>query len=88
MKDEVLTITSTRFKATCLAVFRGLETRRYKRVVVTRRGRSIAELTPPRTPPPSLWGALRSSVSIPAGVDVSAPTVEEPGDAGRGLLHR
>lgn len=89
MKDDVLTISSSDFKARCLTVFRDLGRRKYRRVVVTRRGKPIAELTPPRGKVPELWGCLRGSVTIPPGVDLTEPLVtEEEFDAARGVLHR
>jgi antitoxin (DNA-binding transcriptional repressor) of toxin-antitoxin stability system len=88
VKDKSLRISATEFKARCLSVFKKLEKRQYTRVVVTRRGKPVAELTPPQTSPPSLWGALRGSVTIAPGVDLTAPTVEDRLDAGHGILHR
>lgn len=46
--DDVLRVSASEFKARCLAIFRDLEARRVGRVLVTRRGRPVAELTPPR----------------------------------------
>ena len=88
MKSTTVVIPATQFKARCLSVFRKLERRQYSRVVVTRRGRPVAELTPPRTAPPDLWGALRGSVRVPRGVDLTAPVLAERLDARRGRLHR
>jgi antitoxin (DNA-binding transcriptional repressor) of toxin-antitoxin stability system len=44
--EAVLEINVTDFKARCLALFKELEARRYDRLVVTRRGKPIAQLTP------------------------------------------
>lgn len=85
---DTLTIAATRFKATCLEVFRALETRKLRRVIVTRRGKPVAELIPPSTEPPDLWGALRGSVSVAPGVDLARPIAEESWDADEGRLHR
>ena len=41
--DGVLRISATEFKARCLAIFKDLEARRIRRVLVTRRGRPFAE---------------------------------------------
>ena len=86
--DDVLRISATEFKARCLAIFKDLEARRVGRVLVTRRGRPVAELTPPRTTLPTLWGAHRGSVEVLPGVDLTAPVVDEPLDAAEGVLHR
>ncbi len=86
--DDVLRISATEFKARCLAIFRDLEARRVARVLVTRRGRPVAELTPPRTTLPTLWGAHRGSVEVAPGIDLTEPVVDEALDAAVGVLHR
>ncbi len=85
---DVLRVSATEFKARCLAIFKDLEARRIARVLVTRRGRPVAELTPARTQLPTLWGAHRGSVEVAPGVDLTAPVVDEPLDAATGVLHR
>jgi antitoxin (DNA-binding transcriptional repressor) of toxin-antitoxin stability system len=85
---DVLEISASAFKARCLAIFKDLEARRVSRVLVTRRGRPVAELTPPRTDLPTLWGAHRGSVEIAPGVDLTAPVLDEDLDAAEGVLHR
>ena len=87
MKKQ-LEINATAFKATCLEVLRALERRSYSRVVVTRRGKPIAELTPPRRTTPKLWGSLRGSIDVAPGVDLTEPVLAEPLDAARGTLVR
>ena len=87
MKNQ-LEISVTTFKATCLEVLRGLERRAYARVIVTRRGKPIAELSPPRGATPKLWGSLRGSIDIAPGVDLTEPVLDEPLDAERGILSR
>ena len=86
--DDVLEVSASEFKARCLAIFKDLEARRVSRVLVTRRGRPVAELTPPRTELPTLWGAHRGSVGIAPGTDLTAPVVDEAFDAAAGVLHR
>ncbi len=86
--DDVLRISASAFKARCLAIFKDLEARRIGRVLVTRRGRPVAELTPARTQLPTLWGANRGSVEVMPGVDLTEPVVDEPLDAAAGVLHR
>ncbi len=88
MKDNILEISVSVFKATCLAVLKDLEKRKYSRVVLTRRGRPIAELKPLQTKLPSPWGCLRGTVKVRPGVDLTAPAIDEPFDAPRGVLHR
>jgi antitoxin (DNA-binding transcriptional repressor) of toxin-antitoxin stability system len=88
MSEVVLTVTATSFKAKCLAIFDQLEGRKVDRVVVTRRGRPVAELRPARAEVPELWGAHRGSVKVARGVDLTEPTCDEPLDAELGLLRR
>jgi antitoxin (DNA-binding transcriptional repressor) of toxin-antitoxin stability system len=76
------------FKARCLAILEDLEARRVTRVLVTQRGRPVAELTPPRTELPTLWGVHRGSVEVAPGMDLTAPVVDDAHDSEIGLLHR
>jgi antitoxin (DNA-binding transcriptional repressor) of toxin-antitoxin stability system len=86
--DDVLRVSATEFKARCLAIFKDLEARRVGRVLVTRRGRPVAELTPPRTEVPTLWGAHRGSIEVEPGTDLTAPVLDQALDAAVGVLHR
>ncbi len=88
MAETVVTISASAFKAKCLAIFNDLEGRKISRVIVTKRGKPVAELLPPRTEVPSLWGAHRGSVKIAPGVDLTEPVLEERLDAERGVLLR
>jgi antitoxin (DNA-binding transcriptional repressor) of toxin-antitoxin stability system len=85
---DVLEVSATAFKARCLSIFKDLEARRVTRVLVTRRGRAVAELIPPRTELPTLWGAHRGSVEVAPGIDLTAPVVDDALDAATGVLHR
>jgi antitoxin (DNA-binding transcriptional repressor) of toxin-antitoxin stability system len=84
MDETVLEINVTEFKATCLALFKELEARRYDKVVVTRRGRPIAQLTPAVSEVPDLYGALKGRVIIPPGVDLTEPVLEDIPEAESG----
>jgi hypothetical protein len=88
MSEIVLTVTATSFKAKCLAIFDELEGRKVDRVIVTRRGKPVAELRPAWVEVPELWGAHRGSVRVARGVDLTAPIFDEPLDAELGVLHR
>ena len=88
MKDDTLVISASEFKATCLAVLRDLERRKYRRVLVTRRGRPIAELTPAAIKPPKLWGCMRGRAIVKPGVDLTAPAIEDPFDVDAGVTYR
>jgi antitoxin (DNA-binding transcriptional repressor) of toxin-antitoxin stability system len=84
MTEAVLEINVTAFKAKCLELFKQLEARRYDKVVVTRRGKPIAELRPAGTDVPDLYGALKGRVYIPPGVDLTEPVLEEVPEAESG----
>jgi antitoxin (DNA-binding transcriptional repressor) of toxin-antitoxin stability system len=84
MSGDVLEINVTDFKAKCLAVFKELEARRYDKVVVTRRGKPIAELSPAPTEVPDPYGCMKGSVIIPPGVDLTEPVLEDIPEAESG----
>jgi antitoxin (DNA-binding transcriptional repressor) of toxin-antitoxin stability system len=84
MTDMVLEINVTEFKATCLALFKELEARRYAKVVVTRRGRPIAQLTPAVSEVPDPYGCLAGRAIIPADLDLTAPILEDIPEAESG----
>ena len=88
MESTVVTVSVSEFKARCLALFKALEARKLTRIVVTRRGKPVAELVPPAAAVPSLWGAHPGSVKVAPGVDLTEPVLDEPLDAGAGILHR
>jgi antitoxin (DNA-binding transcriptional repressor) of toxin-antitoxin stability system len=87
--STTVTITATEFKAKCLSIFDDLAARRLKKVIVTRHGKPVAELTPPSDELPPLFGCLAGSVTIPEGVDLTAPTFDaDEFDAEKGILYR
>ena len=89
MSDPVLTISATEFKAKCLRIFDQLESQAIQRVVVTRRGKPVAELTTPKPKQiPTIWGCMKGTVHIPPGVDITEPAHDEPWDAELGILLR
>lgn len=84
-------LTATEFKATCLQVFDRLAARELERVEVTKRGKVVAVLTPPDATPDWLHAfqsAMRGSVTIPDGVDLTEPAFNGVTDAELGVLHR
>jgi antitoxin (DNA-binding transcriptional repressor) of toxin-antitoxin stability system len=84
VSEAILEINVTDFKAKCLTVFKELEARRYEKVVVTRRGRPIAQLTPAVKEVPDLYGCMKGSVIIPPGVDLTEPVLEDIPEAESG----
>jgi prevent-host-death family protein len=85
------TIGAAEFKAHCLEILDRLSAREVSRVTITKRGRPVAVLVPPDDPHDAvgrIHGFLRGSVVIPAGADLTAPTLDKPLDAVAGRLYR
>ena len=79
MMAEHLTMSVTEFKAKCLRVIAQLEQRRLSGVTLTRRGKVVTELSPPKPPSErgsSLFGCMAGTVIVPPGVDLTAPIAE------------
>jgi prevent-host-death family protein len=91
MNDGTLEIAASEFKAKCLDLMDQLAARKLNRIVVTKRGRPVAVLTPPPTPEEiaeGLFGCLKGRMVAPADFDFTAPVLDEPLDAAEGILHR
>jgi prevent-host-death family protein len=82
------TISSSEFKAKCLNILDRLDKHELDRVIITKRGRTVAVLTSPETVIQDLYGSMRGSVIIPEGFDLTEPVFDEPFDAAEGILHR
>jgi len=85
------TFTATEFKAKCLDIFDKLAAHELTRVTITKRGKPVAVLTPPDDPQAAvrrLHGFMRGTVIAPPDIDLTAPVLDEPMDADRGLIHR
>lgn len=79
-----LEITATEFKATCLDLLDRLADHRIDRLVVTKRGRPVAVLTPPPTEQDrlaDLFGFMRGSAVIPVSLDLVSAASDEAFDA-------
>lgn len=91
MDGDTLEIAATEFKAKCLDLMDQLAARKLSRIVVTKRGRPVAVLTPPATPEDAadaLFGCLKGQIVAPADFDFTEPVLDEPLDAAEGILHR
>jgi hypothetical protein len=84
MNERVLEISASHFKAKCLGLFKDLEAHRYRKVVITRRGKAIAEVMPPDREVPDLFGCMKGSVIIPPGFDLTKPILEDVPEAESG----
>jgi antitoxin (DNA-binding transcriptional repressor) of toxin-antitoxin stability system len=88
--STIQTISASEFKAKCLGILDRLADRTLERVVITKRGRVVAMLTPPPEAVASvrqMHGFMRGSVAIPAGFDLTAPVADQPFGAEDGGLH-
>jgi len=89
MSEEVLEIAASEFKAKCLGLMDRLAARKLNRIVVTKRGRPVAVLTPPPTPDEvaeGLFGCLKGRMVAPPDFDFTAPVLDEPLNAAGGRL--
>ena len=90
MSETHLTIGASEFKAKCLDLLDRLGSRKLKRIVITKRGRPVAVLTPPegeRRVAEALYGCMEGSVILPDGLDLTAPILDEILHADEGRLH-
>jgi antitoxin (DNA-binding transcriptional repressor) of toxin-antitoxin stability system len=75
------TVDVEEFEAQCLSFIDRIESREVERVIITRQGQPVAVLIPPEPGedvPHGLFGAMRGSVTIPEGVDLTEPALDEP----------
>ena len=84
-------ISAAKLMAKCIASMNEADSRQDGCPSVAKQGKVAAVLAPPpdhadATQP--LHGFMRGSVLIPTGVDLTAPTLEEPLDAASGIMHR
>jgi prevent-host-death family protein len=85
------TISASEFKAKCLGILDRLASHELERVIITKRGQTVAVLTPPEPQADAvrdIYGFMRGSVTIPEGFDLTEPVLDEPLDAAEGILHR
>ena len=69
-------IAVTAFKAQCLALIDDVATGKTSAVVLTKHNRPVAAIVPLDAEMPELWGAMRGSVTVAPGTDLTAPTGE------------
>lgn len=67
-------IAVTEFKAHCLSVIDGVATGKTGPVVLTKRNRPVVVIMPIESDMPDLWGAMRGSVTVAPGTDLTAGT--------------
>ena len=82
-------ISATEFKAKCLGLLDRLKARKLKRIVVTKRGETVAVLTPPpakKSAADTLFGCLKGRMIAPKDFDFTAPVLDEPLNAMKGRI--
>lgn len=70
------TIGVTAFKAQCLALIDDVARGKTRRVVLMKHKRPVAAIVPIENEPTDLWGAMRGTVQIESGTDLTQPTGE------------
>lgn len=83
-RDRTLNVTE--FKATCLELFKEIERGKLMHITVTRRGRPVATIVPPKAfgkiaSLDEVFADMRGSITVAPGVDLTAPLdIPEPDD--------
>ena len=73
--DEML-IGVTAFKARCLSLIEDVARGKTRRVVLMKHNRPVAVIVPVEGSPVELWGALRGTVKVAPGTDLTQGTGE------------
>lgn len=84
-----LHISVSEFKARCLDLFDRLNTRQLQKVIVTRRGKVVAVVTPPSSDDAqarAIHGAMSGMALVQSGTDLTAPIFDEALDADAGVF--
>ena len=75
-KTDEISIGVTAFKARCLALIDDVAQGKTRRVLLMKHNRPIAAIVPVEREPAELWGAMRGTVRIPPGTDLTQGTGE------------
>lgn len=76
-------ITATEFKAKCLDLLDRVFAGEVKQVHITKRGKDVAMLVPPKQEaegpwdPSSMWGCMKGSLIIDPSIDLTKPIYEQ-----------
>jgi antitoxin (DNA-binding transcriptional repressor) of toxin-antitoxin stability system len=85
------TVPISEFKAKCLDILKQLGNHNLEKVTVTRHGRPVAIVTAPplaASSAASIFGAMRGSVTMPTGFDLTQAINADPPSADLGILHQ
>jgi antitoxin (DNA-binding transcriptional repressor) of toxin-antitoxin stability system len=66
----------TAFKSRCLALIDEVAEGRTRRIVLVKRNQPVAAVVPLERRPPELWGAMRGTVKVAPGTDLTKGTDE------------
>ena len=90
MTNREKTVSVTEFKARCLSLMDDVHARKLNRLKIVKRGKLhvVISAPPPAKAKRSIFGALKGSVAIPKGLDLTKPIFEDEIDAEKGILHR
>lgn len=66
----------TAFKAQCLALIDDVARGKARRVILTKHNRPVAAIVPFESSPTELWGAMRGTVNVAPGTDLTQGTGE------------
>ena len=83
-------ISATEFKATCLELFDRVQAGEIEEIEVTKRGRVVAIVRPPRVTreeAESLFGCMEGTLGVPDDLDLTAPVFEGEINAESGRIH-
>jgi prevent-host-death family protein len=75
-KTHELAIGVTAFKARCLALIDEVAQGKTGRVLLTKHKRPVAAIVPVANEPAELWGAMRGTVKVAPGTDLTDGTGE------------
>jgi antitoxin (DNA-binding transcriptional repressor) of toxin-antitoxin stability system len=73
-KEEAVGVTA--FKSRCLALIEDVSQGKTSRILLMKHNRAVAAVVPVEQEQPSLWGALRGTVIVPPGEDLTKGTGE------------
>ena len=71
MSGDEVSIGVTALKARCLALIDEVAKGKTRRVVLTKHNRPIAALVPVEEEPAELWGAMRGTITVAPGTDLT-----------------
>ncbi len=67
----------TDFKSTCLKLIDEVSLGKTARIVLTKRNHPVAAIVPLTNKPVQLWGAMKGTVKVTPGVDLTQPVGED-----------